>query len=174
MPYSANVYKVMIASPGDVAKERQLAKEVIQEWNDLHSEQTNIMLLPILWETHSSPEMGDRPQAIINKQILKDADLLIGIFWTRIGTPTSKAESGTVEEIKEHIDADKPAMIYFSKQPVLPDSIDQKQYAKLKKFKESIKGTGLYNDYDTLAKFKDVRGGVVLISTPVILSRYKE
>jgi hypothetical protein len=96
MSYSANVYNVMIASPGDVAKEKQLAREVVLKWNDLHSKQTKIVLLTISWETHSSPELGDRPQAIINKQVLKDADLLIGIFWTRIGTPTGKAESGTL------------------------------------------------------------------------------
>ncbi|MHC4113032.1 MAG: DUF4062 domain-containing protein [Planctomycetota bacterium] len=155
MSYSANVYNAMIASPGDVAKEKQLAREVILEWNDLHSEQTKIVLLPISWETHSSPELGDRPQAIINKQVLKDADLLIGIFWTRIGTPTGKAESGTLEEIQEHVKADKPTMIYFSNQPVLPDSIDQEQYAKLKDFKESMQEKGLYHEYDTLAKFKD-------------------
>lgn len=144
----------MIASPGDVAKERQLARDVIHEWNDLHSEQTGIVLLPISWETHSSPEMGNRPQAIINKQILKDADLLIGIFWTKLGTPTGKAESGTVEEIEEHIKSDKPAMVYFSKEPVLPDSIDQEQYKKLKEFKESIHETGLYHDYDSLSQFR--------------------
>lgn len=155
MSYSANVYNVMIASPGDVAKEKQLAREVILEWNDLHSEQTKIVLLPISWETHSSPELGNRPQAIINKQVLKNADLLIGIFWTRIGTPTGKAESGTLEEIQEHVKADKPTMIYFSNQPVLPDSIDQEQYGKLKDFKESMQKKGLYHEYDTLAKFKD-------------------
>jgi hypothetical protein len=33
--------------------------------------------------------MGDEPQKIINKRILKDADLLVGIFWTRLGTPTT-------------------------------------------------------------------------------------
>jgi hypothetical protein len=90
-----NHLKVMIASPGDVAKARQLARDVIHEWNAVNSDDRKKVLMPIGWDTHSSPEMGDRPQAIINKQVLAGADLLIAIFWTRLGSPTGKAASGT-------------------------------------------------------------------------------
>lgn len=45
--YSANVYKVFLASPSDVAKERQIARDVIQKWNDLHSEETGVVLQAI-------------------------------------------------------------------------------------------------------------------------------
>jgi hypothetical protein len=85
MPYNANVFKVMIASPGDVAVERSVIREVLSEWNTVHSDTREVVLLPVGWETNTSPEMGERPQAIINKQILKDCDLLVGVFWTRIG-----------------------------------------------------------------------------------------
>ncbi len=90
------------------------------------------VLMPIGWETHSVPDTGDRPQAIINGQLLKGADLLVVMFWTRIGSPTGVAQSGTVEEIEEHIRTGKPAMIYFSSAPVRPDSIDNDQYAALR------------------------------------------
>jgi hypothetical protein len=145
----------MIASPSDVEQERRIAKEVVYYWNSLHSLTTKIVLEPINWETHSSPEMGDRPQAIINKQMLKNADLLIGIFWTRLGTPTGKADSGTVEEIQEHIKASKPAMIYFSKQPVVLESVDNDQYQKLKKFIDECKSKGLLSEYDSLSQFRE-------------------
>jgi hypothetical protein len=153
MPYEADIFKVMIASPSDVSEEKKIARQIIYDWNDLHSEKAKIVLLPISWETHSSPEMGDRPQAIINKQVLKNADLLIGIFWTRIGTPTGKSSSGTVEEIEEHIQSGKPVMLYFSKKLVLPDNIDQEQYNKLKEFKKSCQG--LFNEYTTVVEFQD-------------------
>src|ERR1700674_1053976 len=136
MPYKAKVYNVMIASPADVATERLLLRDVIHDWNSVHSEKEDIVLLPTGWESHSSPSMGDRPQAIINKQVLADSDLLIAVFWTRLGSPTGKARSGTVEEIEEHLQAGKPAMIYFSSAPVVPESIDQEQYKTLLKFKE--------------------------------------
>lgn len=124
----------MVASPSDVPQERVIVRDVIAEWNAVHAEDRRTILMPLGWETHATPEMGDRPQAIINGQLLKKADLLIAIFWTRIGSPTGAAKSGTVEEIEEHIGAGKPAMIYFSSAPVRPDSIDEKQYSALREF----------------------------------------
>jgi len=154
MPYSATVFKVMIASPGDVAGERAVIREVLGEWNAIHSTSRRAVLLPVGWETHAAPEMGDRPQAIINKQVLKDCDLLVGVFWTRIGTATGDYPSGTVEEIEEHIKAGKPAMLYFSAAPVVPDSVDPTQYGALKTFKESCKSRGLYETYGDINEFK--------------------
>lgn len=138
MPFDARVLKVMIASPGDVSAERQIVRDVLVEWNHVHSEDRRLVLMPIGWETHSSPSMGDRPQAIINKQILSDCDLLVAVFWTRIGSPTGAAVSGTVEEIQEHVRAGKSAMIYFSSAPVRPDSVDEKQYAALRNSNRSV------------------------------------
>ncbi|CAH1533389.1 conserved hypothetical protein [Vibrio chagasii] len=154
--YSANVYKVFLASPSDVAKERQIAREVIQKWNDLHSEETGVILQAIGWETHSYSAMGDRAQGVLNKQILQDADFLIGMFWTRIGTPTGDHESGTLEEIREHIQKDKPAMICFSDQPVQMGSVDQEQYQKLVDFKAECYQKGLVSSYETLENFSNI------------------
>ena len=80
MSYGANVFNVMIASPGDVASERSIIRDVIYEWNAVHSNLRKIVLLPIGWESHSSPEMGASPQSIINRQILLKCDLLIGVY----------------------------------------------------------------------------------------------
>lgn len=154
--YTANVYKVFLASPSDVAKERQIAREVIQKWNNLHSEQTGVVLQAIGWETHSYSAMGDRAQGVLNKQILQDADFLIGMFWTRIGTPTGDHESGTLEEIREHIQNDKPAMICFSDQPVQMGSVDQEQYKKLMDFKAECYQKGLVSSYETLENFSNI------------------
>lgn len=120
-----------------------------------HEKKRKIVLLPVGWETHSSPEMGDTPQSIINEQIATTNDLLVGVFWTRVGTPTDKYMSGSVEEIEEHIKASKIAMLYFSSAPVMPDSVDPEQYAKLKEFKDSCKPRGLFEPYADLNDFKD-------------------
>ena len=144
----------MIASPTDVARERTIIRETVYEWNIIHSEKRKIVLLPIGWETHSVPAMGDRPQALLNKQILSKCDILVGVFWTRIGTSTGAYESGTVEEIEEHIAAQKPAMLYFSNAPVVPTSIDSAQYAVLNEFREKCKTRGLYSNYSDVNDFK--------------------
>lgn len=154
MAYQATVIPVMIASPGDVAEERELIRDIIHDWNDVNAESSKVMLAGIGWETHSSPELGSRPQELINKRILKNCDLLIGVFWTRLGTPTGKSASGTVEEIEEHVAAGKPAMIYFSSKPVAPQSIDTEQFAKVQEIKQKWMPQGLIETYDNLEEFQ--------------------
>lgn len=155
MAYLANVYRVMVASPGDLAEERNVIKEVIQDWNIINSSEKSIVLLPVGWETHSAPSMGKHPQEVINKQVLENSDLLIGVFWTRIGTPTGNYVSGTVEEIDRHIKSGKPAMLYFSTVPVRLDSIEHEQYEQLKRFKEECLSRGLVETFDSISELKD-------------------
>jgi hypothetical protein len=155
VPFLANVVKVMIASPGDVPEERQAIREVVTEWNNVHAEDRKVVLLPAGWETHSSPTLSGRPQGIINKQVLADCDLLVAVFWTRLGSPTGKAASGTVEEIEEHLAAGKPAMLYFSNAPVHPDSVKPDQYQSLKEFKKACYDRGLVESFDSLQEFRD-------------------
>ncbi|MCK4873003.1 MAG: DUF4062 domain-containing protein [Phycisphaerales bacterium] len=154
MPYAANVVQVMIASPGDVAEERQVIREVIAEWNAIHSKSQGTVLMPISWDTHASPTMSGRPQDIINKRVLKDCDLLVAVFWTRIGSSTGVAISGTVEEIEEHLAEGKEAMIYFSQQPVRLDSVDEEQYKAVREFKKNCKERGLVEEYEALSEFR--------------------
>lgn len=153
MTYNATVIRVMIASPGDIDSEKKVIRDVLNEWNAINSDRRRTVLLPVAWETHSVPEMGDRPQAIINKK-LGDCDLLVGVFWTRIGTPTGDYESGTVEEIYEHIKAGKPAMIYFSSALVKP-GYDSTQFSKLRDFKSWCETHGLYETYSDINDFRD-------------------
>jgi len=155
MAFEANVYQVMIASPSDVSLERNIARQIVHNWNAVNAFDKGLVLQPVDWETNSAPKMGMRPQEIINKQILESSDLLIGIFWTRLGTPTGEAISGTVEEIEKHIDAGKAAMLYFSNTPVVLDSIDLDQYKALKKFKEECFHRGLVETYDSIEAFQD-------------------
>jgi len=154
VPYSVQAIEVMIASPSDVPKERQAIRDAVLEWNATHAKDRKQVLLPIGWETHSTPDTGDRPQSIINGQLLKDVDLLIAVFWTRLGSPTGAAPSGTVEEIEKHISAGRSAMLYFSSAPAVPDSIDPEQYSALKVFKQSLKERSLFEEYEDLDGFK--------------------
>ncbi len=155
MSYSASTFSVMIASPGDVASERAIVRDVVYEWNAVNANSRKVVLLPVGWETHSSPEMGATAQTIINRQVLSKCDLLVGVFWTRIGTATERHLSGTVEEIEEHISAGKPAMLYFSSQPVVLDTVDMDQVQKLKAFKASCQNRGLLETYDSHGEFKE-------------------
>lgn len=155
LSFQATACNVMIASPGDVQIERNIVRELIYEWNTVNAAARECVLLPVGWETHSTPLMGERPQSIINWQVLKDSDLLIATFWTRLGTPTGNSESGTVEEIEEHIKAGKPVLIYFSAAPVTPDSIEEEQYKALRNFKDKCKQRGLLETYESSTDFRE-------------------
>ena len=153
MVYQATVLNVMIASPSDVAEERRLVRDAIYEWNAIHSKQFNVMLNPIGWETHVAPEMGNRPQEIINRSILNDADILIGIFWTRLGTDTGEYASGTVEEVSRHIDSQKLTSIYICDKPISPSQITE-QYQKLQIQIREWMPSGVLEFYNDLSIFK--------------------
>ncbi|UZD92407.1 DUF4062 domain-containing protein [Cognatishimia activa] len=147
MPFSATVYNVLIASPSDVPNERKAIAQALQDWNSLNAKDEGKVLLPVMWETHSAPAMGERPQGLINNQVVRGCDLLVGAFWTRFGSPTGVEESGTVEEIKWFLNNKKPTMLYFSKAQVDLDEVDIDQYQKLKDFKKSIRDKGIQENY---------------------------
>lgn len=155
MSFGATVFNVMIASPSDVPGERQAVREILYEWNAVHASERKQVLLPVGWETHSAPDMGGHPQAIINKQVLLNCDLLVGIFWMRIGTATAEYASGAVEEIERHIASSKPTMLYFSEAHVRPDAVISKQYRQLQKFKDSCRSRGLYEGFNSVDSFKN-------------------
>lgn len=152
--FPARVINVMVASPSDVEEERAAIRDAIYEWNSSNAEHEGLVLLPRMWEIDSAPEMGDRPQGILNRQLLHKCALLVAVFWTRLGTPTGKAPSGTVEEIHEHLSRNGVTMIYFSNRPVDPNRIDTSQYRDLQNFKAECKKNGLIDEYDDLSDFE--------------------
>lgn len=146
MSYDAKVYKVFIASPDDVKEEREIVRSVLMRWNAINAETKHIILLPVGWETHSSPVTGITAQEYINDEVLADCDILIGIFWSKVGSPTKNAESGTIEEINRHVSERKLAMLYFSTKDV-PYNADLKQIEKVRELKQRYKKDSLYGEF---------------------------
>jgi glutamate synthase domain-containing protein 2 len=145
---------VLIASPSDVPNERNTIAQALHDWNSLNAQAQGMMLQPVMWETHSAPAMGKRPQGIINDQVVRECDMLIGAFWTRLGSPTGIEESGTVEEIKWFLENDKPVMLYFSKAEVYLELVDLDQLRKLREFKQSIRNMGIQEEYNSCDDLK--------------------
>jgi hypothetical protein len=156
MPQQGLIFRVLVASPSDCIHERKAVPEIIYSWNAANSLRSAAILEPVLWETHATPAMGDRPQALINKQLVKQCDLLVGVFWTRLGTDTGVAESGTVEEIEEFRKDGKPVLLYFSSVPIVPESIDYEQYQKLVAYKKTLQDQGIVFSYDSVGTFRDL------------------
>src|ERR1017187_7019942 len=154
MSFKSETYRVLIASPSDLTEERQVATEAVSEWNAVHAVAESVVLLPVKWETHATPQSGIRPQEAINRQLVRGSDILVGMFWTRIGTSTGVADSGTVEEIDQFVAAGKPALLYFSSRPIDPNKIDLKQHRKLKSFKAATYRKALTGSFSRVEELR--------------------
>jgi hypothetical protein len=149
MRSNTNIYEILIASPGDVPEERRILAEVIEDWNSAHAKATSCSLQARRWELDALPEMGGRPQGIINRQLVDDADLLFAVFSTRLGSPTGAAVSGTAEEIERLREMQKPVLVYFSQAPI-PHNHNADELRRLNGYKERLKEEGLYFEYSDL------------------------
>jgi hypothetical protein len=155
MPTHSKIYRVMIGSPSDLSEERQVAAAAVNEWNAQHADAEGVVLLPVMWETHATPTSAVRPQSVINDQLVDRCDILIGMFWTKLGTSTGIAASGTVEEIDRFVAAGKPAMLYFS-QKATKGKLDPKQAMKLQKFKAATYKRSLVGSFVNVTELKRI------------------
>ncbi|MEP6466923.1 MAG: hypothetical protein ABJB05_11495 [Parafilimonas sp.] len=150
--FTANCYPIFIASPSDVAKERELIKKEIIQWNDINAQYKNIVLLPLTWEDNIASGFEKSGQDKINETLLEKAELMIAVFWSKVGTPSKKFISATVEEIEYHLERNKPLMIFFCDRP-FPIGLDTKQIELVKEIKEKYQLKGIYKPYSTLEDF---------------------
>jgi hypothetical protein len=148
--------KVAICAPSDVAKEVIIAQEVINAFNQVGFDKRNIVLQYKNWMNESSPDMSQRPQEVINRQIIDNAELIIAIFWARFGTQTGLYESGTEEEIKRALSQKKRVMVYFSKIEILKKlSTEQEaQLSKLEAFRSKLYNQGLCETFASRDEFR--------------------
>lgn len=111
-----------------------------------------------MWETGTVPTYGDHPQHIINRQIVERRDLLVALFWKRIGSPTQSAKSGTIEEIREFVRLKGPkrVMLYFCTRAIeqSPDEIDPTAISLLKEFKAEMRFKCLYREFRDTSEFE--------------------
>ncbi len=102
------------------------------------------------------PQIGGPPQEIINRQLVSKCDILVGMFWTRLGTSTCAAESGTVEEISQFVAAGKPALLYFSSRRISPNKLDLKQQERLNAFREAMRPRAFTGNFSRPSELREV------------------
>ncbi len=169
MPETIKLFRVLLAAPSDVTEEHQLVAGVIDEWNVQHGDGIGARVELMNWRTHSHPDAGSRPQALINKQFADRADIVIGIFWQRLGSPTGKAASGTVEEITRARRRGKKVMVYFSRREGTgKERTDTREQARIERFKRVLGRNALYGSYADLREFEGaVRKDLALVMREV-------
>lgn len=154
MPQKVLEYRCLLISPGDVTEERDALVQVVTDWNAQIGRSLGARVELVKWESHSIPEMGGEVQSILNEQIVDDCDLGVAVFWSRLGTPTGKHPSGSVEEIYRLRDNGAEVMVYFSKAPIPQDVLNGDQFTRLQEVKEKLEKGGLLHSYDDVASLK--------------------
>ncbi len=179
MPGSKNYQKlrIFLASPGDVAKERDAVRAVVAELNKTGSglaDSLGIQFEVIGYDTHVAPDMG-RPQGVVFNQLPPESwDIFIGILWQRFGSPTGEIdpqtgkefESGSVEEFSRAYELWKqhgaPRIFFYrSKQTIDYFSLKPEQKQALEKIENFFaqfgpreNHPGYYRAYQTPEDFE--------------------
>lgn len=163
MPRDERVLTVFVASPSDLESERNRLENAIREINVTWSRQFALRLELIRWETHGYPGAGEDAQEVLNRELPTDYDIFVGLLWTRFGTPTGRAGSGTEEEFdraRNRFRSDPDTvrvMVYFKDAPVPPSSVNPAQIQKIHHFRASLGSKGvLYWDFKTTEEFEQI------------------
>ncbi|MBI1191023.1 MAG: DUF4062 domain-containing protein [Tepidisphaera sp.] len=161
MPMSITELRVFVASPSDVRDERSAVVAVITEINKTWSAKLGIRLEPLLWETDVVPGVGKDPQAVINEQIGDEYDIFLGILWSKFGTPTPRAASGTQEEFDRAYSLAHSRriklLVYIKDAPISPASIDIDQLRKVREFQNKLGEKGvLWWQFSNTAEFESL------------------
>lgn len=156
--------RIFLASPGDVRRERKYAEDVVAELNRTIAPRLHFALRLVCWEHDAYPGHGQDAQHVLNPQIgwMSRYALFVSIMWNRIGTPTKRAKSGTLEEYSRARAAarrtGRPEIwCYFrdyAKQLTTPGELAQRQ--EVLKFKARVSTTAYAPSYTTPASFKEM------------------
>lgn len=153
MAYTANVLRVMIASPSDTTEARDAVEAAIHGWNGANAQIKQTILQSWRWETSSVPVLGGHPQSLINSQGVDESDIVFALFGSRLGSPTPDAVSGTVEEIERAMGQGKPVHLYFSAAQ-LPNDVDTAQLDGLRAFRNEISQRGLLGEFSNVSQLE--------------------
>ncbi len=144
---------IFIASPSDVALERNIVEEVCKQLEEKYKK--SISIKPIRWENYPQSYHQDAQSNINNYLKPSECDIVIVIFWHRFGTylpknyvgPITKDTpiTGTQWEFEEALASGKPVIHFYLKKanPKLLKNIELKeQYTLLQNF---LKKIGVYH-----------------------------
>lgn len=149
MAYPTLALHLLISAPGDVpVEDLAVIRKTISQWNLTFGRVVGLTVLPVSWTEHAVAEFGERPQAILNEQIVDEADLAVALFYDSLGTPTGEAESGTAEEIKVLVEAGKSVAVLVNSGPRAPlngAALEKRQ--RLTEYLDELRSKALVFDY---------------------------
>ena len=145
---------LFISCPGDIVDEINSIEVIVKEINKTYGKIGNFVIQIVHWNEDTYTDIGEDGQEIINSQI--EYDILIGILWMKLGTPTKRDKSGTVEEINRAIkNPEKQQLIYFkTATPTNLNSINTSELNDVMLFKKELTNKLLYKEFESTEKFE--------------------
>jgi len=116
-------------------------------WNVIYGRKFGANVMPLHWAKHAAAEYGVRPQEVLNKQLVEQADVVIALFWHRLGTDTGEAESGTVEEIEKADARGSHVAVLRCIRDIPAGDLDPEQIKRLDYYLASIQNKALVLEY---------------------------
>lgn len=154
------IIRCFIASPGDTVEERNVCESVFNDINTGIGTAYGFILQSLRWENDVHPGLGNGGQDVINSQIRDKYDLFIGIMYTKFGTQTEHAESGTEEEFNIAYERalkqkNMEIMFYFNDAALNPSKLNLEQYQKVTDFRTNVvQQKCMYSMYDGIQDFE--------------------
>jgi len=158
----AQIVRLVVASPGDVQAEREIVTRVVEEVNRGTAADRGLRLEVVRWETDAYPGFNrEGPQGLIDPILrIEKCNVLIGIFWKRLGTPARDAKSGTEHEFRVAYESWKKngrpqIMVYFNQKPYTPQSKEEMdQWGQVLEFRKEFPKEGFWWPYKGTARFE--------------------
>lgn len=151
-------YTLLLSSPGDAVPFCEVADRAMQAVNRSLSDATGVELYSTDWRRDSRPDSGAEPQALLNRQIVDDADIVLAIFYKRFGSPTRQYGSGTEEEIRLGLQQKKTVLLYIWEPPEDYEPAEPEQLASIQRLKADLGKSVMYksftdeNDFEVKAR----------------------
>lgn len=156
---SINQIKIFVSCPSDIVDELTSIRLIVEEINKTSGKHNSYNLEILNWKTDTYTQVGSDAQEVINDQLEGEWDILVGLLWLKIGTPTKRDKSGTIEEINRTIlIKEKELLVYFKTAP--PDDIDKIdliQLGQVRDFRVELSSKGvLYKEFNSIEQFESL------------------
>ncbi|NOT38079.1 MAG: hypothetical protein HOP11_11955 [Saprospiraceae bacterium] len=104
---------VLISSPNDCEKEREIVSKALFDWNSKNSKISKQRLnffIPLTYEEDFSETIKSKVQDGINEEVVSRCDIGIVLFKSKLGGERGR-KSGTIQEIEYLLNRDKDVII---------------------------------------------------------------
>lgn len=177
MARTALVFDVFLGSTGEASDVRGKIREKLESKELIDTALIAEISYRVSDGEDVAPQISTDGQAAINEEFVQSADVAIVIIRSRLGTPTSRAESGAAEEAAEIIKRWKRGencqlMLCFDQQ-IDGRSLDAKEWERVVAFKTQVRKLGvLTKDFEGADELEQSIGPWLLHTLKSLKNKY--